>query len=135
MTHRGRHYWLVLYWAGFALLVFEGGRNPGFIRHPELATYPLWRLVAETVVLAVLTMWLKRLLYRPSAQRAIRWAESMAFAVILILLASPMLVTDQPGDEYAVAYFAAATLVLFLVQLIGRVNRARVHSSSSGAAV
>ena len=37
MTHRGRHYWLVLYWAGFALLALP---TYGEIRETRSSTGP-----------------------------------------------------------------------------------------------
>ena len=135
MTRRLSRYWLFLYWAGFAALVLEGGRNPGFVTHPEQITYPWLRVIAETIVLAVLTMWLGRLLHRPSPRRRNRWLESTAFVATLVFLASPILVTDQAGDAYAVAYFSTVTLLLVLIRSVRHVTRARLRSSSSDRAV
>jgi hypothetical protein len=131
MLHRMSGYWLVLHWAGFTWLVLDGGRNPGLVAHPDSVSYPAAAVIGDVLLLAALTAWMARLLYRAPARQLIRWLESAALVSILLVLASAIVITDQPGNVYAVAYFALLSMILFAVHTLARLRPERTPVSAS----
>jgi len=123
IPHRLTRSWLVLHWAGFTSLVLNGGRNPGLVAHADRVSYPVAAVIGDILLLAALTAWMGRLLYRAPARRWIRWLESAALVSVLLLLTSSMGITDLPGQVYAVAYFGVVSTILFAGRTLARLQR------------
>jgi hypothetical protein len=123
MPQRLTRSWLVLHWAGFTWLVLERGRNPGLVAQPGRVSYPVAAVIGDIILLAALTAWMARLLYRAPARRWIRWLESAALVSVLLLLTRPIAITDLPGHVYAVAYFGLLSMILFAVHTLARLRR------------
>ena len=121
-----------IYWLLFAALAFSAAKNPGFVHHPELVSFPVVSLLIVWVSLALCVTAFYFVL-RPPLFRTSSWRlpSALAFAAALLVLSFGFAgYTDLPGLYYVPFYFASFTMLILVVvafTTIGRhlFNRAR----------
>ena len=108
--------WYVLYWLAFVAVALDSGRNPGFVRHPELQPYPWLAVLVVSVILALFTAWLGAVLRpHPTGPAWVRWVNTVVFVIVLLVLVPWLVVTDGPGFAYILPFFALVTLFVLVV--------------------
>ncbi|AVP96801.1 hypothetical protein C7S18_06120 [Ahniella affigens] len=122
-----------LYWLLFAVLAVFAAQSPGFVRHPELAPYPLRGLFIMWVILAALVAAFYFIL-RPAlgGGSSARLSAGLALSVAMVTASFFTMVTDMPGLYYVPHYFSLVTFLVLGVVSAVRVGR-RLRRKASGA--
>lgn len=127
-----RQFWLVPYWLVFVGISVWAGRSPGYVRHPELAPYPVFGVVSVSAFLGICCAVLHFVLRpRTFSKPWKRLLVAFCLTMVLTLVTLSTAATDLPGIAYVPLLFALITTLGLFSTMLGLA----IRSVSSGKGV